>query len=200
VLTAEQLWFRHERRGPWVLPGVSLELRPGQVLGLLGPSGSGKSTLGSVLAGLRTPDGGSVTVDGEPLAARRGVRPVQLLAQRPETAMNPRWRIEQVLNEAGVPAAGEKHLVETEWQDRFPHEISGGELQRVNLARALRAGPSYLVADEISSSLDPIAQAELWQRVLDTTRDGVGVLAISHDPALLAAVAEDVVELAALVG
>jgi peptide/nickel transport system ATP-binding protein len=200
MLSAERVWFRHERQGPWVLRGVSLRLPPGRVIGLLGPSGSGKSTLGSVLAGHRAPAAGSVRVDEVPATTLRGVRPVQLLAQRPETAMNPRWRIEQILNEAGLPVAGEKHLVDTEWLDRFPHEISGGELQRVNLARALRATPSYLVADEISSSLDPIAQADLWERVLATARDGVGVLAISHDPDLLAAVADEVVELGALVG
>lgn len=201
MLIGEDLWFRHDRHGSWVLAGASIEVRPGQVVGLLGPSGSGKSTLGSVLAGLRSPEVGSVRVADRPLSAHRGARPVQLLAQRAETAMNPRWHIDRILAEAGAPTVDEDTLVERAWLDRFPHEISGGELQRVTLARALRAEPSYLVADEISSSLDPIAQARLWDRVLGAVRDrGVGVLAISHDPDLLAAVTDHVVEMEALAG
>ena len=106
--------------------------------------------------------------------------------------MNPRWRIGRILAEAGpVPSDGEQDLVSPVWLDRFPHEISGGELQRVNLARALRARPAYIVADEISSSLDPLTQALLWDRLLiHIHRNGLGVLAISHDPTLLAALTD----------
>jgi peptide/nickel transport system ATP-binding protein len=83
--------------------------------------------------------------------------------------------------------------------DRFPHEVSGGEAQRVNLARALASGPRFLVADEISASLDPISQAQVWRLLLAAvrTRD-IGVLAISHDRPLLDVVADRVVDLADL--
>lgn len=202
MLTGEGLWFRHGRRSPWILRGASVRVERGQVVGLRGPSGSGKSTLAAVLAGLRTPEAGRVDVDGRPLASYPGASPVQLVTQRPEVAMDPRWKVGRVLAEAGTSAVpAEAGLVEPGWLDRFPHEISGGELQRVNLARALRARPAYLLADEISSSLDALTQAMLWDRVLAEVRAGrLGVLAISHDTDLLDVVADDVVELGELVG
>lgn len=199
-LVGRGLWSRYDRDEPWVLQDADLALRPGQVLGLWGPSGSGKSTLAAVLAGLRRPERGTVTVDGESLDGVRGPRPVQLVLQRPELAMNPRWKIRQVLAEADASgpsvAAGPDGLVEPDWLDRYPHEISGGELQRVNLARALLVRPRYLLADEMSSSLDAITQARLWHRVLEEVRErGIGVLAVSHDRALLERVSDETVEM-----
>ncbi|MDO5503625.1 MAG: ATP-binding cassette domain-containing protein [Actinomycetia bacterium] len=191
MLRAAGIWLRHDRQAPWVLRGADLTVEPGQVVGLWGPSGIGKSTLGSVVAGMLRPERGSVTVDGRPLAEVRGPRPVQLVGQRPELMMDPRWRIGRILAEAGAPADDDHGLVEPAWLERFPHELSSGELQRVNLARALRAAPAYLIADEISVSLDAITQARIWREILARVRaDGLGVLAITHDPDLLAAVAD----------
>lgn len=204
-LEGRGLWLRYGRDEPWVLRDVAVTVRPGRVVGLWGPSGSGKSTLAAVLAGLRRPARGTVTVDGQLLAGVRGPRPVQLVLQRPELAMNPRWKIRQVLAEADPEgpelASGPDGLVEPDWLDRYPHEISGGELQRVNLARALLVRPRYLLADEMSSSLDALTQARLWHRVLDEVRSrGTGVLAVSHDRALLERVGDVVVEVADLAG
>lgn len=215
MLVADNLAFRYSRDSDWVLHAHSLELRPGQVLGLQGPSGCGKSTLAAVVAGLRTPASGTVSVDGRPVASYRGPRPVQLVLQHPERAMNPRWRIRDVLAEAlpgsrreaaaqvsaRVEADWDAHhgLVSPTWLDRYPHEISGGELQRVNLARALLTGPKYLVADEISASLDAITQTVLWHRLdHEVAETGLGVLAVSHDRALLEQVADEVLDFAAL--
>lgn len=199
MLIARDVWFRYHRRGPWVLTGADLGVEPGEVVGLRAPSGRGKTTLGAVLAGLLRPDRGSVEVDGTPLASGRGPRPVQLVLQHPERAMDPRWRIRDVLAEAGPGGPDDDGgLVDPGWLDRFPHEISGGELQRVNLARALRARPAYLVADEISSSLDALTQAVLWRRVAaEVAARGTGVVAVSHDEPLLERVADRVVDLAA---
>lgn len=215
MLVADDLSFRYSRHSAWVLRGHSLQVTPGQVLGLRGPSGSGKSTLAAVVAGLRTPASGTVSVDGRPLSSYRGARPVQLVLQHPERAMNPRWRIRDVLAEAlpgsrrhaaalataRVEAEWDAHhgLVSPAWLDRYPHEISGGELQRVNLARALLAEPTYLVADEISASLDAITQTVLWHRLdHEVAETGLGVLAVSHDAALLDRVTDEVVDFAAL--
>lgn len=199
MLSADGIWFRYGSDRPWVLAGVDLGIEAGEVVGLCGPSGGGKSTLGRVLAGHLRPDRGRVTVDGRPPRLRRSPHPVQLVLQQPERAMDPRWTVRQVLaatgaGEAAVAGLDERLVVPT-WLDRYPHEISGGELQRVNLARALLARPRYLVADEISASLDAVTQARIWTLLLEHCRDaGIGVLAVSHDRPLLEAVAGRVLD------
>ena len=199
TLLAEDVWFRYGRRQPWVVRGATLKLTPGEVVGLHGPSGSGKSTLGRVVAGLATPTRGRVELDGSPPRPdRRSGRanPVQVVHQHAHLAMNPLWKVAAIVAEGGTGATA---LVPPDLLDRFPHEISGGEAQRVNLARALLSGPRFLVADEISASLDPISQAEVWRLLLAEVRArDIGVLAISHDRPLLDAVADRVVELADL--
>ncbi|WP_081788345.1 ABC transporter ATP-binding protein [Candidatus Blastococcus massiliensis] len=194
MLQAEELWFRYAADRPWVLAGVDLRVEAGEVVGLCGPSGGGKSTLGRLLAGHARPDRGRVTVDGEVPRSRRAPHPVQLVLQHPERAMDPRWTVRRILAAADAGAADER-LVPAAWLDRYPHEISGGELQRVNLARALLARPRYLVADEISASLDAVTQARIWTLLLERCREaGIGVLAVSHDRPLLDAVAGRVLD------
>ncbi|WP_350276376.1 ATP-binding cassette domain-containing protein [Kribbella sp. HUAS MG21] len=191
MLTAKDLWYRYSARGPWIVEGFSIELAPGEIIGLAGPSGSGKSTIGRLLAGLLT--AGRGRIDTDPRVG--GPHPVQLVLQHPERAMNPHWKVRDILAEAG---AGDTppELVSPAWRDRFPHEISGGELQRVNLARALLSNPRYLIADEITASVDALTQARIWSHLVDRARaDDIGVLAISHDRELLAAVADRIVEL-----
>ena len=211
ALVGERLSYRYDRHAPWVLHEYSITVPAGRVTGLRGPSGCGKSTLGALLGGLRRPTGGTVLVDGEQLRPASGVSPVQVVLQQPDRAMNPRWKIRQVLAEAfaGKPSAAVEQatarveeewdthhgLVSPAWLDRFPHEISGGELQRVNLARALFTSPRYLVADEISASLDAITQTVLWHRLdHEVGENGLGVLAVSHDTPLLEQVADEVVD------
>lgn len=193
MLRATDLWFRHSRRDPWVVEAMSLEIAPGEVVGLGGPSGAGKSTLGRLLAGHLVAQRGAVELDGAPIRPGAGTAyPVQLVMQHPERALDPYWKIAEVLAEARAPEPfpGEDEIVDPRWLDRFPHELSGGELQRVNLARALRAGPRYLVADEISASLDALTQARIWHLLGDLAREReIGVLAISHDRPLLERVA-----------
>lgn len=201
TLLAENVWFRYGRRQPWVVRDASLTVAPGEVVGLHGPSGAGKSTLGRLLAGLVAPARGRVEADGAPPRPdRRAGRPnpVQVVHQHAHLAMDPLWKVRAVLAEAGS-AEVDPTLVPPELLDRFPHEVSGGEAQRVSLARALLAGPRYLVADEITASLDAISQAQVWRLLLGAVRTrGIGVLAISHDRPLLDAVADRVLDFADL--
>ena len=151
-----------------------------------------------LLAGYEVPQKGSVLVDGSPLA-RAGACPVQLIGQQPDAVVDPLLRMERTLAEAGpvderlCEALGIKH----DWMRRYPHELSGGELQRFCIARALMARPRYLVADEISTMLDAVTQAQLWEFLLDEVeRRELGLVFVSHAPALTERIATRVVELA----
>ena len=108
--------------------------------------------------------------------------------QSPELAVNPRWKIRDILTEVhGDQACRWSHLgVCDSWLDRLPHELSGGELQRICIARAVGPAVRFLIADEISGMLDTVTQAEIWQALLDyASQANIGILAISHDVSLL---------------
>jgi peptide/nickel transport system ATP-binding protein len=184
MLEANDLHFAYARRLP-VLSGVSLTLEPGEIIGLSGPSGGGKSTLGRVLAGYLMPDRGTVSIDGGTVLG--GWSPVQYAHQSAILAVDPRWRIGRIIEEGWTPDAETRDAfsVSHNWYDRYPHEVSGGELQRVNLLRLLSPQTRYLIADEITAMLDPITQAEIWRTLLSRCARGLSILAISHDAALL---------------
>ncbi|TVU90513.1 ABC transporter ATP-binding protein [Vreelandella titanicae] len=186
MLEACQLGFQFANSSP-LLRDVSLTLKAGQWLGLSGDSGAGKSTLGKLLAGYLAPQSGAITLDGAALP-NSGVQPVQWLPQSPELAVNPRWRVGNILREAWAPSDAQCQAfgVQAKWLSRFPQSLSGGELQRVCVLRALAPEVRFLVADEISTMLDPITQVELWQALKqETEKRQLGVLVISHDSALL---------------
>ncbi len=186
MLNAHRLGFRFSPDTP-ILEDVSLTLEAGQWLGLSGDSGAGKSTLGKLLAGYLMPQTGVVTLEGEALP-KSGVQPVQWLPQSPELAVNPRWRVAKILREAWTPSDAQCQAfgVQSNWLSRFPKSLSGGELQRVCVLRALAPEVRFLVADEISTMLDPITQLELWQALKQEAQlRQLGVLVISHDTALL---------------
>lgn len=191
MLSAREIRIAFADTGRHVLDGVSLAIASGEIVGLTGHSGAGKSTLARVLAGHLTPDSGTVEIDGIALPAQ-GYMPVQLLFQSPELAVNPRWRIRDILAEAYTPDPSllAQLGIRDGWSARYPHELSGGELQRVAIARALGPRTRYLIADEITGMLDAITQAEIWRMLLALARmRGIGMLVISHDDALLARIA-----------
>lgn len=176
----------------------SLSVAPDERVAISAPSGFGKTTLCRLLAGYERPQKGAILVDGVPLP-KRGACPVQLILQHPETAVDPRMRMEQTLAEAGeVPQCLLDDLgIQKRWLTRFPHELSGGELQRFCIARALAAKPRYLVADEVSTMLDAVTQAQIWRfLVAETQARGIGLLFVSHSPALTERIATRVVDLA----
>lgn len=183
ALEAKGVSFRYDRNGPWVLRDCSLTVEKGERVALLAPSGFGKTTLAMILAGYLQPTQGQVLLDGAPLPGK-GVCPVQLICQHPEKAINPRWRLKKVLEESGQ--LREETLVpfgiEPQWLERFPRELSGGELQRFCVARALMSGAEYLICDEISTMLDVITQAQIWNRIMEVARQrGMGLIAVTHN-------------------
>jgi oligopeptide/dipeptide ABC transporter ATP-binding protein len=200
------------------LAGVSFDLSPGEILGVLGESGSGKSTLATALVRLLPENGeitrGVVLFEGkalleatpEELREIRGGR-ISLIFQEPSLALHPTMRVgEQVYQvlaahgTAGKSVLREKTrqifaMVFPEEAERiarsYPHELSGGQRQRVLIAQAVACGPSVILADEPTASLDPTTQMEMLG-VFRTLRErlGVAMIFITHNPALLAGFAD----------
>ena len=186
-LEGRNLTFGYRKKGR-VLDQISLTLEPGERLGLAGPSGRGKTTLCKLLTGYERPGGGEVLLDGRPLDAYRGLCPVQMIWQHPETAVDPLLKLKDSVSEAGP--VGEELLealhIQPGWLERYPAELSGGELQRFCIARALAPGVKYLLCDEITAMLDPITQAQIWNVLLAQAEERqLGLLIVSHDSALL---------------
>ncbi|GIO09494.1 peptide ABC transporter [Brevibacillus reuszeri] len=196
LLEAKQIGFRYER-DLWVLRGVDISIQSGEIVGLVGPSGFGKSTLCRILAGYEKPHEGQVLLHGAALPTS-GFHPVQLVFQHPEKAVNPRWRMSRTLAEGGAPDESllEQLGVQQEWLGRFPNELSGGELQRFCVARALNPQTRFLLADEMTAMLDAITQAQIWQVVKEVARrENMGVLVISHEKNLIHRLCTRVVDL-----
>ncbi|WP_376996968.1 dipeptide ABC transporter ATP-binding protein [Azospirillum himalayense] len=215
---ARRSLFGRSRPAVMALKAVSLRVAFGETLGIVGESGSGKSTLARSLVGLSPPTGGTVLLDGRPLAElaaggpRALGRTVQYVFQDPLSSLNPRKTIRRTLSAplrflTGVPAGErEERLAELMRSvdldpailDRYPHELSGGQAQRVAIARALAAGARIIVLDEAVSALDVSVQAQVLQLLAALKeRHGLTYLFISHDLAVVEAIADRVVVMAA---
>lgn len=186
--------------GHIIFQNLNLAVEPGERVQVAAPSGAGKTTLARILAGYDRPRAGEVLIDGVPLP-RRGVCPVQLIGQHPERAVDPRRRMAAMLAEAPADEEELVHLrtafgIQDRWLSRFPHELSGGELQRFCIVRALAANPRYLIADEISTMLDALTQVQIWQVLLaEAEARGLGLVFTTHSAALAERIATRIVEL-----
>lgn len=190
-------FYRGRKKTP-VIDGLDLTISPGERVGLRGPSGRGKTTLCKLLAGYERPVRGKVLLDGRPVREYRGFCPVQMIWQHPETVVDPLLRMKQTMEEAGdiEERLLEKLHINKEWMDRYPSELSGGELQRFCLARALRAETKYLLCDEITAMLDLVTQAQIWEFILEEAeRREIGMLIVSHSEALLKKVCTRIITL-----
>ena len=198
ILEAKNLSFRYEESGRKILDQFSLQVDSSERVGILAPSGFGKTTLCKILAGYEEPETGTVLMDGKSLYSYKGYCPVQMIWQHPEQAVNPRLRMRNVFEEGDqVETELIKKLgIEPDWMNRFPTELSGGELQRYCIARALGKRTRFLLADEISTMLDLITQSQIWHFLMEETqRRGIGMIVVSHSPELVEKVCTRVVEL-----
>lgn len=187
ILEAKGIQFAYPGNKEPVLRGINLTLESTQRLGLLGPSGFGKTTLAKLLAGYEKPDAGEILLDGKPLP-KKGYCPVQMIWQHPEKSVNPRLKMREVIAEGDQVEERiiEELGIEQDWLGRYPQELSGGELQRFCIARALGRRTKFLIADEISTMLDLITQSQIWNFLLkEMERRGIGLLMISHSQELL---------------
>lgn len=198
ILEARNISFRYGEKSREILKDFSLKAESTERVGLVAPSGFGKTTLCKILSGYEKPDSGQVLLDGKPLDFYGSYCPVQLIWQHPEQAINPRLRMKAVLEEGdNVSSDLIKRLgIEADWMNRFPAELSGGEMQRFCIARALGQRTQFLLADEISTMLDLITQSQIWHFLMDETeKRKIGMIVVSHSPELLEKVCTRVVDL-----
>lgn len=198
ILEARNISFRYGEKSREILKDFSLKAESTERVGLVAPSGFGKTTLCKILSGYEKPDSGQVLLDGKPLDFYGSYCPVQLIWQHPEQAINPRLRMKAVLEEGdNVSSDLIKRLgIEADWMNRFPAELSGGEMQRFCIARALGQRTQFLLADEISIMLDLITQSQIWHFLMDETeKRRIGMIVVSHSPELLEKVCTRVVDL-----
>ena len=178
--------LRVRRGGKPVLPGVSLEVRPGVVTGLLGPSGSGKTTLMRAIVGVQIVEAGTVTVLGLPAGAPELRRRVGYVTQAPSVYgdLTVRENLRYFARILDVPTAQIEHtiaVVDLERQaDQVVHTLSGGERSRVSLATALLGEPDLLVLDEPTVGLDPVLRRDLWATFHRLAAEGATLLVSSH--------------------
>jgi peptide/nickel transport system ATP-binding protein len=205
--------FGRDKPGVHAVQNVSLDIQPGETLGIVGESGCGKSTLARILVGLDTPTSGTVRFKGEDVAAiarkdfNRIARRIQYVFQDPVSSLNPRKTVRATL-EAPLKRlrglgrmAREERLKElldavnlrTESLERYPHEFSGGQAQRIGIARALAADPDLIVLDEPVSALDVSVQAQVLNLLEDLKdRFGLTYVFISHDLSVVESVSDRV--------
>ncbi|HSO21211.1 MAG TPA: ABC transporter ATP-binding protein [Desulfosarcina sp.] len=197
-----------------VLEEIYLKLRRGRTVALVGESGSGKSTLARVVTGLLPPVQGCVRFNGQPLPPalksrnREDLRRLQMIYQMPDTALNPRQKIRRIIGrplqfyfnatrrqqEARILELLAQIELPADYIDRYPTELSGGEKQRVCIARALAARPDLIICDEVTSALDQLVAEGILKLLLELQRKlNVSYLFITHDLATVKALADEIV-------
>ena len=214
VLKVEEVTARYPSAEQNVLEEISIEVERGKTVALVGESGSGKSTLARVITGLLPPVAGAVRYKGEILPSalrdrtKEDLRRIQMIYQMPDVALNPRQRVRDVIGRplefylrmrGAQKAARIAELLQqielpVDFSDRHPGQLSGGEKQRVCIARALAAEPDLIICDEVTSALDQLVAEgilELLQRLQNEL--GVSYLFITHDLATVKAIADDIV-------
>ena len=196
-LTGRNISFKYSSGSRQILKDVDITIDNKKILGLFGDSGSGKSSLCKILAGHIKRYEGEVRLDGNEIP-KNGFNPVQLIYQHPEKVMNPKWKMHEVLEESwNVPdSLLEDFGIQKSWLNRWPAELSGGELQRFSVLRSLNPNTKFLIADEMTTMLDAITQVQIFESVLKIVKErNMGLLVVSHDRDLMDIICDEVIYL-----
>lgn len=197
LLEVKNVSYRYNKSSPWILEDVSFTIDSKERVALVGPSGYGKSTLAKIISGYIKPEKGEVLWDGKALP-QNIYCPIQMIYQHPEKSVNPRWKMAKILNEAWEVDNNilQEMGIEKSWFNRWPNELSGGELQRFCIARVLGPETKFLVCDEISTMIDVITQAQIWNFLLKISQENeLGMLVVTHNIELANRVCDRIIEL-----
>ncbi|MCZ6470685.1 MAG: ABC transporter ATP-binding protein [Gammaproteobacteria bacterium] len=213
-LKVENITARYPGTTIDVLKNINIEIIKGKTVAVVGESGSGKSTLARVITGLLPPSQGSVRFHGRELTPDLRSRPkkdlqsIQMIYQMADVAMNPRHKIKDIIGRPlefylGIKGKQrEAHVLEllrqieipADYADRYPAQLSGGEKQRVCIARALAAEPELIICDEVTSALDQLVAEGILDLLLNLQKElNVSYLFITHDLAVVKAIADEIV-------
>ena len=196
-LNAVNISFKYPSAKKYILKDINIHLTNDKIVGLVGDSGSGKSTLCKILSRYERNFEGIVTLNGNKLP-QKGFCPVQLIYQHPEKVMNPKWKMNDVLEESWNIDDDllEDFGIQKSWMTRFPQELSGGELQRFSVLRALNPKTKFIIADEMTTMLDAITQVQILDSVLRIVKQRkMGFLLVSHDMDLVNTICDEVIYL-----
>jgi len=186
--------------GHLVLDDVSVSVAAGSIVGVTGPSGCGKTTLLRVMAGLHKPASGVVYYNGSVVAQPGSIA---MLAQHPRLVCNPRWTLGRIICEpaviadrsADIDAIADRVGLDGQLLDRYPGQVSDGQLQRACLGRILVQRPDFVLCDEPTAMLDPIATGDVVTLLRRLVSDGAGMVLVRHDSAVVDALSDTVVML-----
>lgn len=196
-LNVENISFRYSAKSPWILKDVNLKIESGERVGIVGPSGYGKSTLAKIISGYEKATSGKILLNGKEIS-KTGFCPVQMIHQHPELSVNPRWKMNKILNECWSPDDEilKRFGIEKEWLKRWPNELSGGELQRFCITRVLAPETKFLICDEITTMLDVISQAQIWNVLLSKAEEeNYGMIIVTHNMELAKKICTRIVDL-----
>lgn len=219
LVEVSDLFFRYAsgrrtKDDDWTLQDINLTLEPSATLGIVGESGSGKSTLIRIMCGLIRPNKGTIRFKGRPLPEwldterRTFLARNQIVFQNPRRSLDPRMTVAKSLaqpiqaleqrnpDKRELAAGLERVGLSAAALDRYPHQLSGGQLQRVAIARALSVQPTVLYADEPTSALDVSVQAQVLNLLMDLRDElGLALVMVTHNLAVVARLTEDVIVL-----
>lgn len=192
-LIGKNISYKYPSSDKYILKNINITLNNKKITGLIGDSGKGKSTLCKILSNYIPKYEGEVLLNNETLP-KKGYCPVQLIFQHPEKVMNPKWKMKDILNESWD--VNDELLnefgIQKSWMNRFPSELSGGELQRYSVLRSLNPKTKFLIADEMTTMLDAITQVQILDSVIKIIKKrNMGLLIVSHDLDLIDTICDD---------